>query len=147
MRNPWPYALTAVIVAFAAAVVAFVVWSLGHRVDLVAPDYYEREIRHQEQIDREARTRNLPATYGLFHDARTGTLLIRIPGEHRDATGVLSLYRPSDAALDREIALVVDSEGKQEVRLDTLASGLWRARLTWTHGTNEYYVASTLIVE
>lgn len=147
MKNPWPIALTLVILAFVAMVVGFVIWSLGHRVHLVAPDYYEREIRYQDQIDREVRTRDLGPEYGLTHDAAGHRLVVRIPAEHAGASGTVELYRPSDAALDREIPLAADGEGRQEISLAGLKSGLWRARLTWAHGTNEYFVATTLIAQ
>jgi hypothetical protein len=147
MKNPWPIVLTVVIVAFIVTMVSFVVWSLGHRQDLVAPDYYEREIRYQEQIERETRTRDLPGEYGLFHEAAAARLRVRIPPAHTPAKGSIELYRPSDAGLDRTITLEVNENGEQAVDLTNLAPGLWRARLRWTYGTNEYYVAYAVVVE
>lgn len=147
LKNPWPIALTFIILAFVAAMVTFVIWSLGHRVDLVAPDYYEQEIRYQDQIDREERTNELSSEYGLFHDAATGSLIVRIPPEHAAAEGTIELYRPSDAALDREFPLSVHGDGRQEISLSSFAAGLWRARLRWTHQTNEYFVATAFMLE
>ena len=54
--NPWPTGLVVVLGLFATGVFSFGLFAVRHSQDLVSPDYYDREIRHQEHMDRVTRT-------------------------------------------------------------------------------------------
>src|SRR5947207_839195 len=56
-RNPWPIAIIAYFAVFISFIVTFIVWASHQRVDLVRADYYEAEIKFQQQIDRVERSR------------------------------------------------------------------------------------------
>lgn len=141
--NPWPVALIAFLSLFASAVIGFGIFAIRHSQDLVRPDYYDHEIRYQDQIEREVRTRGLTAPVELGLAPGTRTLEIRIPSA---AEGTIHLYRPSDAALDRDVALATGTDGRQRVDLSGLKPGLWKARITWKHAAEEYSHESTLVL-
>ena len=132
--NPWPYAIVGFFVFAIVAAVAWVVFCLGHGTDLVAADYYEQEIEYQAQLDRIGRGRELGERAGIVHDALASTLRIRIPREHVEsgASGMIHLYRPSAAGLDRHIRLEPDGAGEQQLDVVGLAPGLWEVRVRWT---------------
>ncbi|MBU0679147.1 MAG: FixH family protein [Verrucomicrobia bacterium] len=146
-NNPWPLFLTIFILLFVATVVGFVIWSLGHRVDLVSPEYYEQEIRYQDRIDSEARTARLGSMVGITHVKNAKSLIIQIPDNHSEAEGSIILYRPSDKKLDRQLDLAVDQNGRQTVDLSDLQSGMWRARLSWRVTTNDYYLEDIIFLD
>lgn len=125
-RNPWPIGIGIFIGLFFLSMVAFVVWSLGHRQDLVAPDYHAQDLAYQSVIDSEQRARAL----GLDPlRVANGRLEICLPPDSSNA--ILSLYRPSDARLDAEQPIALDAEGRASRSIDELAPGRWRASLTW----------------
>lgn len=134
-RNPWPWAISIFMACFALGTVAFVVWSLRHQQDLVAPDYYERELQHQAQIDSSARARKLGASHIRFDTAQKALVIQPIGG----ATAAhLSLYRAADARLDQSYALGALTEEPVQFPTDSLAKGPWRAILDWEQQSQTY---------
>jgi hypothetical protein len=145
-RNLWPYGIATCLVAFVAGLGVLITLALRQKDHLVAQDYYEQELRFQEQIDRRNRAEALPAPVRFEVDKGAGELRIRLPVEHARAgvAGRVGLFRPSDARLDRTLPLAVDAEGVQRVGLAGLAPGLWRVRVEWSCGGISYAVSERL---
>jgi nitrogen fixation protein FixH len=136
-RTCWPHAIFGFIGLFAAAVVAFVVWSLKHRADLVAPDYYDQELQYQQRMDAQRRAADLGATVELRWTE--GLLEVKLPATPAP-TGTLTLYRPSASAMDRHFPIAVDGQGIQRIPLPDLAEGLWKIHVAWSAGGTNYFV-------
>lgn len=141
--NPWPYSLAAFLILFGSGVIGFGFFAIRHHQDLVRPDYYEYEVRYQEQIDRMARTRALEEPIGIALANEGRTLKIQVPA---GAQGIVHLYRPADARLDREIPLMVDAEGRQQLELEGFKAGLWKVRVHWWRDGADYYRDATVIL-
>lgn len=146
--NPWPVGITVFLVCFLGYLVAFIVFSTRQQIDLVAPDYYERELRYQEQIARVERTRAGAWDARIRVEAGGDRLVVELPPEHAaaGATGVIELYRPSAANQDRSVPLRLDGAGRQTVDLHALAEGLWRVRVQWEVDGAEYYTEQPLVL-
>ena len=65
-RDPCPIAIGTFFLFFFASLLVFVVYATRQKDDLVRADYYEQEMRFQEQVDRVDRTQKLrePAAFG-----------------------------------------------------------------------------------
>ena len=100
-RNFWPAGLVAAFLLFVAGTAILIVVSARNTPELVRPDYYEQELRHQEEIERRQRTAALKDAVSVSYDPDRQTLALRLPPEHAAAQGTIELYRPSAAALDR----------------------------------------------
>jgi len=122
-----------------------VVWTLGHRVDLVAEDYYAQEVGYQRQIDTQRRSRALTEKPTWQVDPARAALVLRFPEALRPRMQAVQmcLYRPSDKALDRTIPVLPAAE---EVALDVsaLPGGLWRISLEWTQDGQAYALGGSL---
>jgi nitrogen fixation protein FixH len=147
-RNPWPAGIVIAFVVFVAGTAGLVVFSASQRVELVAPDYYEQELRYQQQIDRQARTRALGEAVTLEYNQDRRELQIQLPGSHggKSASGAIDLYRPDARTLDRSLKLEVDAQGRQVIDGLELRPGLWRLRLSWAVGDQTYYWERKLVV-
>lgn len=146
--EPWPIALIAFFTVFIGLVASFITFAVNQKMDLVRPDYYEEEIRYQKQFDRIRRTQELGTEVGMKADAVGGELILRIPVGHVAGFGggTLQLYRPSDAAQDRLIRLEPDAGGVQRVELRDLGEGLWRAKLRWSAGGEEFSLDEEVMI-
>ncbi len=146
--NPWPYALVAFFAVFVSCVVAFGVWAVRQKVELVGSDYYEQEVRFQRQIDSEARAQAGGTAAAIDYRPGTREITLHLPAGTfaGGATGRIHLYRPSDAALDRELPLAVDAEGRQAIGARDLRDGPWKVRIHWTASGVEYAAVSTVVV-
>ena len=146
--NPWPVGIIAFFVVFVACIIGFVIFSVVQRTDLVAADYYDQEVRFQEQIDRVHRTAAWKGEIAIEIDPLSQHLRVALPAAHaaRRPTGTVAFYRPSEAGLDRRFPLLVDPVGQQVLDVGGFAAGLWRVRVTWTVGREEFYREADVVL-
>lgn len=146
--NPWPLGLLAFFVFIILATAAFVVMSRSHKVDLVSADYYEQEVKYQDQIERVRRTSALREPVGIVLDEATQELRIQMPSSHagRQPRGSVALYRPAGAELDRQFPLAIDGQGSQVLDVKGMATGLWRVRVTWKLEQEEFFGETNIVV-
>ena len=148
-RSGWPYAIAGYFAFAITGIAIFITWAVKQNMDLVGSDYYEQEILFQQHLDAVARTRALGASAALQFDAGSRSLRIQVPAAHVVSwfTGMLYLYRPSDAALDRRSQLTPGVTGEQLLNLSDLAPGLWKARVQWSTKGERYVLEQQLFVE
>jgi len=146
-RNLWP---TAIIGFFVVALIflgSFIAWAMRQREDLVSADYYDREVRYQRQLDSMNRSQLLAAQTVVTFEPARHVIVITLPaGQTRGAIGNIQLYRPSDARLDREVPLALTAEGIQRVDTRELREGLWKVRVKWKVGGEEFFLDQPVIV-
>jgi hypothetical protein len=138
--NPWPWSIAGVFALGFTGAVVWVVFCIFNGQDLVAADYYEREVVHQQQMERAQRALALGANAGIAFDSQSRCIVVRLPADHAAASpqGTIELYRPSEAGLDRTFPLVIGSGGEQLLGVSALKQGLWHVRLSWTVNGLEY---------
>lgn len=155
-RNLWPWAIILTFVVFISGTIGLVVMASTQREDLVSHNYYEQELKFQNQIDRARHANQLSApatvTYDPTHRAIRLSLPPLNPNLNLNSTppsspsGLIQLYRPSDAALDRELKLQLDGNGCQSVDASSLRSGLWKIRITWATDGQEYFTDQQVVI-
>jgi len=146
--NPWPVSII-VFYAFAiCGVVTFVIYSTRHHVDLVAADYYEQEVRFQDQLDRANRATSLQAPAKVDYNAASRLITVSMPADHLQPSlkGWIQLYRPSAANLDQKLPLAVDVSGQQFIDGKILTDGLWHVRVSWNLNGADYYFDQKLFI-
>jgi hypothetical protein len=132
----WGKGILLTIIAFVGFIMTLVVISVRQDdIHLVTENYYEKEIKYQDQIEREKSAAGLDREV-LAYDALTKTMVLDLPV---GVKGNLQLFRPSDARLDQELPIDILEEGKTSVPLEKLKSGYWRVQLTWTENGVDFY--------
>jgi hypothetical protein len=146
-RNLWPTAIIAFFIVFATFLATFVVWALGQKQDLVAPNYYEQEIRYQAQLDRVNRTQAQAEQTTVRFDAVKNCIVISLPVAQSLVTnGRIQFYRPSSAKLDYEVPLATNVAGVQTLDAKAMAAGLWKVRVQWSVNGKEYFFDQAVVV-
>ena len=146
-RNPWPVAITGFFVVAILCIVTFIAFAMRQREDLVSADYYEREVRYQSQLDSMNHSQSLAAQAVVTFEPARQWIVVTLPlAQTRGATGSIHLYRPSDARLDREMPLALNVEGIQRLEAKELRDGLWKVRVQWSAGGQDYFVEQPVIV-
>ena len=146
--NPWPYAIAGWMLLFGTAMAAWVVVAVRNDPELVRPDYYEQEIAYQKQIDRLSRTAAVRSELSVAYDLAKANVALRIPAAHLTdkLNGTIHFYRPSNAKLDFHLPLTLDATGSQNVPTAKLQGGLWKVRVSWTSGGQEYFHDQSLVL-
>lgn len=144
--NPWPIAIVSYFVVFATFIGLFITWSVRQKQDLVAENYYEHEVRFQQQLDRAQRTQaQVPGTTVIF-DAQARNIRVELPGVPTGSSGQIHLYRPSNAQLDQKLPLALDGAGLQKLDATALAPGLWKVRVEWKAHDQDFYIDQSVVV-
>lgn len=145
--NPWPIGIAIVYGSFATLMIGFVIWSTGHKADLVAPDYYAQEIAYQQEID--ALERSFPYQANIQWTRPDGALEITVQEPLRGMLkegGILRFYRPSDSRLDHDVPLRLDGDGRFRLDVSSMREGFWRARVEWQEEELAYALETSLFL-
>ncbi len=130
--------ITAVMAIFILIMIQFMVRAYHNQESLVAEDYYAKELRYQEQIDK------LHNAAALSEEVRfqvlPGHLLLEFPTAVAGSiiTGELYLMRPNDADGDRRIALRADPTGRFTMDTGGMRRGAYSVHLEWQAGGVSY---------
>jgi nitrogen fixation protein FixH len=146
--NPWPWAIILTFVVFISGTVGLVVMACSQKVELVSANYYEQELKFQGQLERLKRTSQLGAEAAVTYDAAQGRIRISLPPEQacQEVHGQIQFYRPAQADLDRQMQLQLDAKGSQSFDASGLKPGLWKIRVSWTAGKQDYLIDQKLVI-
>lgn len=140
---------TGIVIAFAifmGGTISTAVYLMNQDVNLVADDYYNQEIKYQQQIDRIERTKKLDEESIIVFNGTTINVTIPESLISRDLTGEIYFYRPSDEKSDIKIPLYTDSLGVQVIPVSSLEKGLWSVKVNWLTGEMEYFVEERIFI-
>ena len=144
----WPAGISIIYILFVGILLALVIFSSYHSVDLVAKDYYEQEIKYQQQIDRINRADSLSAPVSWHHDKEQRLVTIQFPKEliADDVEGNILFFRPSDAKQDKLMALRLSSKNIQTISTQHLIPGLWKLKIFWQIDQKDFYAEGILVI-
>lgn len=147
MKLSWSTGIVIACILFAAGMLVMVYISMNRDVDLVAEDYYEQELNHQQHIDRVNRT----VRTGMRPAVTVTTPVISIGFSPFIAgnrlRGSLTFYRPSDRTMDLSVPIDLDSSNTQVISTSLFAKGLWRLKLRWMYDGADYSHEHAFILE
>jgi nitrogen fixation protein FixH len=135
----WPRGIFIAYTIFVSLTVGFVVFTFTVHYDLVVPDYYTQTLTFQEQIDKSQHMMDLsdPVTVEVLQNQ----IRVELPDQllSQNPTGIITLYRPSNAQLDLQFTVNPDSSGIQWISGTALQSGYWTVKMTIVTSDKEYY--------
>ena len=133
---------------FMGYIAMFVYRAMKQDVDLVSKDYYEQEIKYQDQIERVKRTQALGDVM-LDYKAEEQTILLQMPATYRDMSlsGTVTLFRPSDDKLDKQLPLQLGRDQSQLIDVADLESGIWKVRVNFSANDEDYYSEKTIQIK
>lgn len=147
-QNPWPWAIVLTFVLFISGTIGLVVMACSQKVDLVSANYYEQELKFQGQLERMKRTSELGSQAAVTYVAAKESITISLPPDHarQDVRGQIQLYRPAEAGLDRQMEFQPDGHGIQSLDTRGLKPGLWKIRVSWTVGKQDYFIDQKIVI-
>ncbi len=144
MKFNWGTGIVLLLVLFFGAIAFIIIFPFNQKVDLVTDDYYQKELKYQEQIDRSSRTKMLKEEIILAQNRKTVEIIF--PESYGKVSGEIMFYRPSDLAQDFSISINTNNEGKQTIGIGELAPGLWKVKIIWTMQGQEYYFEKAIMI-
>ncbi|MFT4031001.1 MAG: FixH family protein [Siphonobacter sp.] len=135
----WGKAIIIAFIAFGGFIGSLVYRMATTKVDLVRTDYYQTEMKYQQQIDRIRHSQQTSETVQTIYKPNEQLVQFEIPTTAHK--GEIQFFRPSDAKLDFTVPL---SSGTQTVATNHLQTGYWKVKVTWSDGKQEYYKETDL---
>ncbi len=132
------HAVIIVMVIFILIMTQFMVRAYYNQEALVADDYYAKELRYQEQIEKHHNSAGLAEP--VHFAVHPGRLVLTFPGsvQHGPITGELFLMRPNDADGDLRVSVTVDPQGQYTLDTEPLMKGAYSVHLEWQAGGTDY---------
>lgn len=145
MKLSWGKGIFAAYVVFMIIVLGTVAFTTTVDLDLVADDYYEQELKYQNEIDKKNRTSLLPEQVEIILEKENLKLsypkFLATP-----ISGKVNFYRPSNQELDFTLDIKSDSTNLQFVPLQKLAKGLWKIKVDWLYSDEEYLNEKIIVI-
>lgn len=132
---------------FAFATFTMIYISMNQSIELVTDDYYEKELKYQDHIDVVKNTNALEGKVTFVFTSSTVTMTfpnIDMPSKY---SGAIMFFRPSDKTKDFSQAVNVDSTYSQTISTDKLLKGMWRVKISWIVGRQNYYTEQPVIIQ
>lgn len=131
-------------VLFTVFIATLVTVCVRQDINLVRPDYYQEELRHQQKMTFIQNTKSLQSLPVI---SVSGNMLhVSFSDFDKIEGGELKLLRPSDMNLDQQFSLKADTKLEQQFPLQVWSKGLYRASMQWTMNGREYYYERLIVL-
>ena len=147
MTMNWGTGIATAYLTFAAATTGFVAFAMSRPVLLVSPDYYADSLHEDEHLAARRNAMTLGSMAGVTTNGRDRIHVAIPPSQATRVQGSVTLYRASDPAADRTIALNVDSVGAQDLNVGEIGRGAWLVQLRWSAGGRDYYIEEAVVLQ
>lgn len=147
--EPWALGITIVIIVFlVVTVVGTIILSREH-VNMVTPDYYEKDRSYQQRYEMLERTKQLAVKPTVTYDASTRTCVLAFADSSavREVSGEVHFFRASDSRADVARTIALDAAGTQRFSAAELAQGLWTVKVNWSRTGLTYYLEERIYVQ
>jgi nitrogen fixation protein FixH len=121
-----------------ASMIGFMVYkSVTQTVDLVAPNYYEQELKYQDKIDG---INNLSAeSKAILIQQNEANVAFTFSKEIGTPQGHILFFKPDNANSDFETEIKTNSEGVQTIDTKNLSKGTYLVKIDWKIGDKKFF--------
>lgn len=134
----WGKGIVLVYALFVCGMLYLVFQSKAQKLDLVVDDYYQQELKFQDQID--ASRKAIAAGLVPKVETEAGQNFLTIAGtEGKAVKGTLLAYCAADKARDQKMELHETTAGRWQLPLSGLSQGTYVFKIHWQTATDRYY--------
>ncbi|HLP14861.1 MAG TPA: FixH family protein [Bacteroidota bacterium] len=145
-KMSWGTGIAIVIGIFFVAMAVLVTIAMTHMTDLVADNYYERELAYQDRINSTQRAVNVPDAVRIVTRGDTLNLTLSEQAVASGISGTIHFYRPSNKQMDFDVRMLLDAAHSQRIRTSAMAKGLWKVQVGWKTPAGEFYSEQPLVI-
>lgn len=148
MRISWGIKIIIIFAVFAAGVFTMVAVSMMNDTDLVSENYYEQEIKYQDQIDLLNKSSHLNES--ILFTQEGNDIILDVSGltgsDDNKYEGGIFFYRGSDAKKDFDIKFNPDINGIQKIPAEKLDKGYWKVSLKLRKNNEDFFIEKKIFV-
>ncbi len=126
----------------------FVYRSINESLDLVSADYYDNEIKYQQQINQIQNTLALKVKPITIYNKTDNFIEIKFPDTMKTdlIAGEINFFKPDNASLDFNVKIELDSNNIQTIDTKKLTIGVWKLKTKWTSNSISYYQEESIFI-
>jgi nitrogen fixation protein FixH len=149
MKFNWGHGITIFLVIFVVTMVGVVVRISiddDYNHELVSENYYEDELKYQEEINKAENAKNLSGSirYSISVDGITVTFPNDFPFDK--VSGIIKMKRPSKKILDFVINVKLDDNYQMLIPANKLIRGKWLMIIDWNVENQEFMYKAKISV-
>ena len=141
----WGNRILFLYLAFVALIITLVVISISQKVDLVAPDYYAKELKFESEIVKmknEAALGEKPKV-ALINNQLSISIPTAFSGKY--ITGSVLVYKPSDANADFTQAIETN-QNNVIIATQGFSAGMRKVKINWKVDSLYYLTESVVVI-
>lgn len=148
-KSRWGIGVFVLYGGFVLFILGLVAFASYQRFDLVEPDYYQKGLEYEKQIDKLNRTSGLADQPTIVYRRTDASIVISFPARFvaESVTGTATLYRPSNSSWDQVIPIHLNADRTQIIPAEKLAVGRWRIKIDWKAGDSSYFTEDVIDLE
>lgn len=147
MKFNWGHGIVLVMALAISGFLSLVFITSRERIDMVTEDYYPKELKYEDQIDK---IKNYNALAGKIVVNVDQSVLILFPkdvGPADKVKGLIHFYRPSDKNLDIEEEISLNQSYSMSFPKEQFSEGKYELIIEWSVGEKSYLSKQDIYVD
>ena len=148
MKFNWGYGIAMVCVGFALFISFMVYKASQQKIEFVTDNYYDKELKFQEQIDKQKNSLALSEKVFLKYDPAAELIRIKYPAsfDPQLISGSITFFKPDNSSLDFNVRVSSDENHLQEFPSGKMQKGWWIVKINWSASGTGYYYEEKILV-
>ncbi|MFN8286201.1 MAG: FixH family protein [Chitinophagales bacterium] len=135
----WGWGIALVYTVFVGFMLFMVMLTNKQTVDLVTPDYYAKELKYQDQLNKMNNANALGEPLTCTVDARKVNVQFPQKMNGKKIKADILFYRPSNSSADFTVSCTPDASGNCLIQSDKFETGLYKMQVEWSADGVAYY--------
>lgn len=143
----WGHWIAIVLGVFLVLNVIMVIFTFSQDVELVTDNYYEKELKYQDELGKMNKALSLPDSLKMSMDRFE--LNISYPQSllKNKLIGTIHLYRPDQRKFDYDVDVKYDDSGRQTINMSGKAPGKWKISISLNDGEHDYLFKDVIFLQ
>lgn len=120
--------------------------SFNQKIDLVADNYYEQEVKFQQQIDKTKNAIELGVAPEISVVAGGQKITFPEKQVNMPIEGSIYFFRASDDRMDFNVPVSLNEKGEQIIEQDKFSAGKYKVKIEWTCGGKSFYHEQYIVI-
>lgn len=147
MKFNWGHGIMLVIASGVIGFLSLVFITTRERIDMVTEDYYPKELKYDNQIEKLKNYNALSKKVAIHINSDFQITFPDNIAEANSITGIVHIYRPSDQALDFEQDILLDENYTMTIPLYKLKTGKYELIIEWQANGQPYLTKQDIFID
>jgi hypothetical protein len=147
MKLNWGTGIAIFYSCFVLIMIFMVIKSKQNQAHLVQEDYYQKDLKYEEFRLKRQNSTQISNQVDITYNPAEKNIQLNFPDDMMNASGKVSLFRPSNKYLDKSYKLKLNSLAEMRIPVTKdMPKGLWRVKLDWENQGTGYYMEEDIIL-